>query len=283
MSLKTASSTVQAYYSTLESRIGYRLFLGGTRHFGYYFSETAWPWPVTTALRSMEAKLLAILKCSAGARVLDAGCGAGFVAIFMAQIGGFNVEGIDLTPHHITKATQNVQNAGLDDQISVRVGDYHDLHDFQDDSFDGIYTMETLVHSTDPEKVLREFYRLLKPGGRLAMHEYDHLPASDAPSSFSMEARQIAAIAGLPAFEAFELDDLKKLAIKVGYEDVELSDISNHIAPMLWLFYVFALIPYLLLSLFGLHWHFVNTVSGVAMYRGRKYWRYVQVSGRKPE
>ena len=276
-------SVLQDYYSTLESRVGYSLFLGGTRHFGYYSSETAWPWPVTTALRNMEAELLAILKCSAGAKVLDAGCGAGFVAIFMAQIGGFQIEGIDLTPHHITKATKNICEAGLNDQISVRVGDYHDLHAFENDSFDGIYTMETLVHSPDPEKVLREFYRVLKPGGRLAMHEYDHLSISDAPDSFVNQARRITVIAGLPSFEAFEIDDLKKLAKKSGYEDVELADITKHISPMLWLFYIFALIPYLILSLFGLQWHFVNTVSGVAMYRGRKYWRYVQVSGRKPE
>lgn len=277
------SPTIQAYYSTLESRIGYRLFLGGTRHFGYYFSETSWPWPVTTALRTMEAKLLAALRCPAGARVLDAGCGAGYVALFMAEIGGFHVEGIDLTTHHITKAARNIRHAGADDKISVRVGDYHDLHVFEKDSFDGVYTMETIVHSTDPGKVLQEFLRVLKPGGRLVMHEYDHYPIANVPQSFADYARKINGIVAMPAFETFEIDDLKKLAISAGYEDVELVDMSKHIWPMLWLFYIFALIPYLVLSLFGLQWHFVNTTSGYAMYRGRKYWRYVQVSGRKPE
>ena len=283
MPLNSAASTIQAYYDTLESRIGYRLFLGGTRHFGYYFSETSWPWPITTALRTMEAKLLTALRCPAGARVLDAGCGAGYVALFMAQIGGFHVDGIDLTPHHITKATKNIRDAEADDRVSVRVGDYHDLSTFQKNNFDGIYTMETVVHSTDPRKVLLEFLRVLKPGGRLVMHEYDRSRIADTPKSIADQAKAINTIVGMPAFEAFETDDLKKLALSVGYEDVELVDMSKHIVPMLWLFYIFAFIPYLLLRLFGLEWHFVNTTSGVAMYKGRKYWRYVQVSGKKPE
>lgn len=38
---------------------------------------------------------------------------------------------------------------------------------------DGVYTMETLVHATDLDKVLRGFFRILKPGGRLVEHEYE--------------------------------------------------------------------------------------------------------------
>ena len=123
--LDPTASRVLAYYDSLESRIGYRLFLGGTRHFGYYSSETSWPWPITTALRRMEGKLMEGLGCSPGATVLDAGCGAGHVALYMAREGGFRVEGIDLSPRHIAKARQNVQLAGMSDRLPVRQGDYH--------------------------------------------------------------------------------------------------------------------------------------------------------------
>jgi sterol 24-C-methyltransferase len=278
----STSSTIRAYYDSLESRIGYRLFLGGTRHFGYYFSETSWPWPITGALRTMEAKLLEALRCPEGAKVLDAGCGVGHVALYMAQNGGFHVDCIDLTQHHVKKAAQNIRLAGADEQVSVRVGDYHDLHAFEDSSFDGIYTMETLVHSTNPRKVLQEFLRVLKPGGRLAMHEYDHSRIEQTPKSIADEATTINTIVGMPAFQSFETDELKRLVRSVGFEDVELVDMSKNIVPMLWLFYIFALIPHLLLKLFGLQYHFVNTTSGVAMYNGRKYWRYTQVKGKKP-
>jgi sterol 24-C-methyltransferase len=278
----SASSTIQAYYNSIESRLGYRLFLGGTRHFGYYFSETSWPWPIAPALRRMEAKLLGALECDQGARVLDAGCGVGHVALYMAQKGGLHVDCIDLTPHHIAKAAQNVQLAGAQDQVSVKLGDYHDLHAFEDGSFEGVYTMESLVHSTNTRKVLQEFLRVLKPGGRLVMHEYDHTRIEQTPKTIADQAKVINAIVGMPAFETFETDDLKRLARSAGFEDIELVDMSKNIVPMLWLFYIFAFIPYLLLKLLGLQYDFVNTTSGVAMYEGRKYWRYTQVRGKKP-
>lgn len=279
---RSNTSTIRAYYNSLESRIGYRLFLGGTRHFGYYFSETAWPWPITPALRRMEAKLLELLGCADGARVLDAGCGVGHVALYMAQNGGYYVDCIDLTPHHVAKAARNVRLAGADDQVSVRLGDYHDLRSFEDSSFDGVYTMETLVHSADARKVLQEFLRVLKPGGRLAMHEYDHTPFDQTSEALADRARMINREAGMPAFQSFETDELKRIARSVGFEDVELVDLSKHIVPMSWLFYVFAFIPSLLLSLVGLQSYFINTTSGVEMYTGRKYWRYTQVKGKKP-
>jgi hypothetical protein len=48
---------LQSYYASLESRIGYRLLLGGTRHFGYYDKDTYWPFPINGALRAMEDHL----------------------------------------------------------------------------------------------------------------------------------------------------------------------------------------------------------------------------------
>lgn len=278
----SASATIQAYYDSLESRLGYRLFLGGTRHFGYYVSEMAWPWPTTPALRAMEAKMLGALQCSKGAKVLDAGCGTGHVALYMAKEGGFRVEGIDLTPHHIVKATRNIQHAGMTNQVQVKVGDYHNLENFENADFDGIYTMETLVHSINPHEVLREFLRILKPGGSLVMHEYDHCRIEEAPEEIANEAKTLNSIVCMPAFEAFEIDDLKKIAQEVGFEHVVAKDMSKNIVPMLWLFFVFAYIPWLILRFLGLQYHFVNTTSGVGMYVGRSHWRYVQVTARKP-
>ncbi|KAI4146597.1 MAG: hypothetical protein LQ340_005871 [Diploschistes diacapsis] len=280
--LDPTASRILAYYDSLESRIGYRLFLGGTRHLGYYSSETSWPWPITTALRRMEGKLMEALGCSPGATVLDAGCGAGHVALYMAREGGFCVEGIDLAPRPVAKARRNVRLAGMSDRVSIQQGDYHNLEAFDKAHFDGIYSIETVVHATDTRKVLQEFFRVLKPGGSLAMHEYDHVRWEQAPKHVAHEAKMINIVAGMPAFESFETGDLERLVRDVGFEDVVLTDMSKHVVPMLWLFYIFAYIPHLILTLLGLQYYFINTTSGVAMYEGRRYWRYVQVKGKKP-
>jgi hypothetical protein len=66
---------LQRYYASLESKIGYRFMLGGTRHFGYYSSDTYFPFPLNRSLRAMEDHLLNTLGLRDGALVLDAGCG----------------------------------------------------------------------------------------------------------------------------------------------------------------------------------------------------------------
>ena len=69
---------VIAYYRRLESRLGYTLLLGGTKHFGWYppGSERL---PMRAALTLMEDRLGRALDLPRAALVLDAGCGRGAV------------------------------------------------------------------------------------------------------------------------------------------------------------------------------------------------------------
>ena len=282
MPLIDSNPTLQRYYASLESRVGYRLFLGDTRHFGYYESSSSFPLPVHGALRAMEAQLLDALRLPPGSTVLDAGCGVGHVAMYMAQRGGHRVEGIDVVERHVAKARRNVRAAGLERAVAARHGDYHHLEGFADASFDGVYTMETLVHSTDPLKVLREFRRILKPGGRLAMHEYDHEDLGKAPKDLSAAMARVNRNAAMPANQSFDKGALKDLVREAGFEDATLKDMTDHVVPMMWLFYLFAVIPLFVIRLLGMEDRFVNILAGVEMYRGRHLWRYVQVTGRKP-
>ena len=64
----------------------------------------------------VEAQLFSALGCTRGARIRDAGCGAGHVAVHLARKGGFRVEGIDLTPRHIAEANNTFEKARMQDQ-----------------------------------------------------------------------------------------------------------------------------------------------------------------------
>jgi len=108
----------------------------------------------------MEDDLIGTLDLEKGSKVLDAGCGAGYVAIHLATVG-YRVHGIDLVDHHIVKARRNVETRGLEGKITVTNSDYHHLDAFADDSFDGAYTMETFVHATEPEIAAAEFFRVI--------------------------------------------------------------------------------------------------------------------------
>lgn len=277
------SAAIQEYYNSAESKFSFRYIFGGSMHLGYYASPNSWPLPLGAAFRRMEAKLVgALQKMKKGSKVLDAGCGEGIVALYVAQQGGFRIEGIDVTPYHITKSRQNIGAAGMSNMVSIQQGDYHNLENFKDADFDGVYTMESLVHSPQRKKVLQEFLRVLKPGGCLVLHEYDETltPQPAMNPEMAKEARFINKHTGVP--EAEETEVLEEVAREVGFANVESTDMSQHIVPFLWLFYLCAYIPYRLVKIFGLQFYFVNLTYAVGNYRSRNYWRYIQLRATKP-
>ncbi|KAI0870119.1 S-adenosyl-L-methionine-dependent methyltransferase, partial [Hypoxylon argillaceum] len=184
--------------------------------------------------------------------------------------------------------------------------DYHHLETLGDESFDGVYTMETFVHATDPAQVLRGFFRVLKPGGRVVLHEYDNvLEETEEASSVAAvtststptrghdekkrpnkalqrSMRQVNEYSAMPTNAISSPGALGRLLEDAGFVDVEVRDLSDNIRPMTRLFYILAIVPFWLVSLLRVERYFVNTVAGVGAYRGYGFWRYVQVSARKP-
>jgi len=279
--LITPNKPLQDYYASLESRIGYRLVLGGTRHFGFYPPGTYWPFPIGKALRAMEDNLIMTLALPKGSNVLDAGCGVGHVAIHLAK-AGYNVHGIDVIDHHIVKATRNIVAEGVSAQVKVSKGDYHHLDTFSDESFDGVYTMETFVHATDPEAAAAEFFRVIRPGGSLAMYEYDHLDFSTQTEEASNSWATINKYAAMPSNDRFKQGVLPEILEEAGFEDVVVEDLSETVLPMLRMFYLLAFIPYVIIAFLGLKAYFINTVAGYEGYLYRDTVRFIRVSARKP-
>lgn len=270
--------TVSDYYHRLESRIGYRFVLGGTRHFGYYKEGTIWPFPIGAALRRMEERLYLTLGLKDNSLVLDAGTGNGDVAVFMAK-RGLRVKAIDLLAMHVQWARENVKRKHLGDQVEVLTGNYENL-DFDNDTFDGVYTMETLVHAGEPDQAMREFYRVLKPGGVVTHVEYEHDMDNNPVGRNAL--RRINTYAHMPAFEQFSLNTIRKKLENVGFQDVEVQDLSKNVAPMMRFFFLLAYIPYLIIQLFGMEAYFVNAMAGVELWRHSDDVRFLMVKARKP-
>ncbi|KAL1620290.1 hypothetical protein SLS56_009724 [Neofusicoccum ribis] len=281
--LINSNPQLQSYYLSLESRIGYRLLLGGTRHFGYYEHDTYWPFPLGRALRAMEDKMAASLGLSPGAYVLDAGCGIGHVAIHLAKQHGYRIQGIDIVDHHLVKARKNIAQSGLPKgQVEMRRMDYHHLETLDGQSFDGVYTMETFVHATDPNAVLAGFHRILRPGGRLSLFEYDHNFLEDSPNDMAVSMRKINNFAAMPTNALSHPGVFKGMLEDAGFTDVVVRDYSENIKPMTRLFFLIAYIPFLIITFLRLEKYFINTVAGVESYRGHGQWRYVAISATKP-
>jgi ubiquinone/menaquinone biosynthesis C-methylase UbiE len=97
------------------------------------------------------------------ARVLEIGCGAGFIAIALAR-RGFTVEAVDHVPAMIELTQRHARQRGMDNRIHTAIEDVHELT-FEDRSFDLIVALGVITWLHDLRKALVEITRVLTPGG----------------------------------------------------------------------------------------------------------------------
>ena len=96
-----------------------------------------------------------------GKRILDAGCGEGFLSRLMAE-GGASVVAVDLSEKLLDFARERT-----DDRLPIeyRRVNFEDLSRFPDGSFDVVVSMVAIQDTPDHEKAIREAYRVLVPSG----------------------------------------------------------------------------------------------------------------------
>ncbi|WP_438983064.1 methyltransferase domain-containing protein [Vulcanococcus sp.] len=104
-----------------------------------------------------------------GSRVLDVGCGIGGSARILARDYGLDVLGISISPGQIRRA-QELTPAGLSCRFAVM--DALDL-DLPDAGFDAVWSVEAGPHMPDKQRYADELLRVLKPGGRLAVADWN--------------------------------------------------------------------------------------------------------------
>ena len=98
-------------------------------------------------------------------RVLDIGCGMGGIDILLVEkYGAADVIGIDVEKPVLEKAERYVREAGLAEKISFVLVDPGPLQ-FEDASFDTVFTKDALLHISDKRMLFSEIFRVLKPGG----------------------------------------------------------------------------------------------------------------------
>ena len=127
-------------------------------------------WPVERPVLEQRLRI-------PGARVVDLGCGTGLVTARLAEMGAAEVVGIDLFEGHVERAQARFARPNL----SFETGNAAATR-FADDSFDVAVNRCVLQAVPDPEAIVAEMLRIVKPEGRVYFlaEDYGLILASDA-------------------------------------------------------------------------------------------------------
>ena len=104
-----------------------------------------------------------------GDYVLDIGCGLGGAARTLAAEFGCTVVGLEITEAFCQAAEMFTLQVGMSDQVSFRQGNALALP-FDDETFDVAWMQHIAMNIPDKHTLFQEASRVLKPGGRLALH-----------------------------------------------------------------------------------------------------------------
>ena len=177
----SSDTVASAYDAWTKHKLLERLW-GEHIHLGFYPSENK---NIDFRMAKVQfvhelVKWSGLNKLPKGSRILDVGCGIGGSSRILAKYYGFNVTGITISPAQVKRARE-LTPAGLN--CNFQVMDALDLK-FEDGLFDAVWSVEAGAHMNDKEKFADEILRILRPGGYLALADWNSRDLRACPPSF---------------------------------------------------------------------------------------------------
>lgn len=160
---KTAVDKAQEYYNSNDADNFYFTIWGGEDiHVGLYQSEDE---PIFDASRrTVERMASKINNLNKNSKILDIGAGYGGAARYLARNNGCQVVALNLSEVENERDRKMNEEQALDHLITVVDGSFENLP-YPDDSFDVVWSQDSILHSGEREQVIKEVARVLKSGG----------------------------------------------------------------------------------------------------------------------
>jgi arsenite methyltransferase len=155
-----------------------------------------------------------------GETVLDLGSGGGIDCFLAASAVGEKgkVIGVDMTPDMVSKARENAEREGVKN-VEFRLGEIEHLP-VEDGSVDAIISNCVINLSPEKEKVFREAFRVLKPGGRLAVS--DIVATAPLPEEVREDLSLVSACVG----GAERVESINKILEATGFQGVKVTPLE---------------------------------------------------------
>lgn len=170
-------------------------------------------------------ELAAMLQPEASDHILDIGGGIGGPARWIASKYGCRITGVDLTPGFCEAARELNNLTGLAGRVNILHGSALAIP-VPDASFDRAYSQAVLMNISDKLAFLREAFRVLRPGGLLALSFVGSGPAGEPHYPLPWAATATTSF-------LVTLDEIRSDLLAAGFQIVTLSDTSAEVAAAL--------------------------------------------------
>jgi tocopherol O-methyltransferase len=192
-------------------------------HYGYWNKQTSGQ---KEALINLDRKVAKVARIRQQDLILDAGCGFGGSAFFLANKYQCRVEGITLSEKEVHFARARAAEYQLNDHVHFSVGNFTSTN-FPDETFDVVWAIESVCHAPEKLTFLTEAYRILKPKGRLVVADYFGNRRLCGTKNDWLQ--KWAACVAIPGFEYFP-DFIDKIT-KAGFSRIASTNVTGNIAP----------------------------------------------------
>lgn len=215
---------IARYYDLSERH--YRLFwnLDKSRslHYGYWDASTR---NFHEALININRVLADKANIKEGEKVLDAGCGVGGSALWLARNRKCFVRGISLNKTQVEKAILSAKGANVRN-VHFEQKDYLNT-DYPPSSFDVIWGIESVCYANDKRVFLAEAFRLLKDNGRVIIADF--FKAKDLEGHAAEQMKKFTSSWAINDFAV--LEEFQQQAREVGFRTVNSENITAAIMP----------------------------------------------------
>jgi SAM-dependent methyltransferase len=164
------------------------------------------------------------LEIDGSSHVLEVACGSGGPALFMARETGCRVTGVDLHDAGVAAANTSAEEQGLSERARFVLGDARQPLPFEDGSFDALLCIDSINHMYDRSRVLAEWHRVLRPGGRVLFT--DPITITGMIRREEMAARSQGMgefVFTAPGYDGTLLEG-------AGFEDIRVEDVTPNMA-----------------------------------------------------
>ncbi|TKY61072.1 Phosphoethanolamine N-methyltransferase [Spatholobus suberectus] len=187
-----------------------------------FYTKMYGPGFVSTGGLETTKEFVAKLGLKPGQKVLDVGCGVGGGDFYMAENFDVEVVGIDLSI--------NMISLGIERAIGLKYAVEFDCADcykktYPENTFDVIYSRDTMLHVKDKPTLFRSFYKWLKPGGKLLITDY--CKSAGSPSL------QFAEYIKQGGYYLHDMKAYRQMLDNAGFDDVIAEDRTDEFAKTL--------------------------------------------------